>query len=84
MAANNHSTPHPHLESDILSPRECEQLLRACARSRHTCTVDDCLAVLRWAEETRLRFACLSLALEGKIALCVKDGEVRFEGISDV
>lgn len=61
----------------IVTDKEMEKLVLALARSGKPFSEEDALKVLTWAAEIRIGTAMLSLALEGKKALSIREnGEV--------
>ena len=56
---------------------ETEALVRALSAGQRTFTTKDALALMEWAQETRLRHSILTMALQGTIGLSMHKGEVQ-------
>jgi hypothetical protein len=60
----------------VLTPQEVRQLMEGFLRGKTAVDEDQCLAVLVWAREQRVRSLLLAWVLDGSIQPHVIDGEV--------
>ena len=62
---------------EVLTSAEVRQLMQAFTRGKTEVVEDDCITLLGWAQEQRLRGLLLEWVLEGSIQPHVVKGEVR-------
>jgi hypothetical protein len=72
-------SPRPGVKpEDLLTDAEMRQLMTTFTRGKTQVLEDDCVVVLQWAREQRLRSLLLAWVLEGRMQPCVVEGEVCF------
>jgi hypothetical protein len=61
---------------EVLTPQEVRQLMEGFLRNKTEVDEDDCITVLVWAREQRVRSLLLGWVLDGSLRPSVVDGEV--------
>jgi len=64
-------------DTQLITDQEMRQLIQALARSGQPFSEEDVQTVLTWVAEVRISTAVIQLALTGRKALCVEDGQVK-------
>jgi len=66
------------MSDEIFSDTEIEQLARQLCATDEAISDEDIATVLKWAGNTRLQSALLSLVLKGQVCVTVKDNVLGF------
>lgn len=66
------------MAENILTENEAALIVLAVAHGMDTFTMEDGERVLDWARDARLDATLLEMVLDGKMAIDVKDGDLRF------
>ncbi len=67
------------MADEILTEKEIEKLIEQLARGQKEFTEDDADEVIKWAKRILIQKALLDFVLDGKLMVCLKNGEVYFQ-----